>query len=150
MIFEQAGSTLTLFADERPQTILELIRILTDDGFRAPFIKQLRDPMIRAFWEKEWPSGGERERGHRGREQRPTWVGHGHLRWSPRSYHRHGSRRRRAGPGAAAAAPAAAVRGPGRSRRRARGTAIAGAVPRRAPAALPVPSLIGSVRSMDP
>ena len=53
---------LTLFADERPHTILELIRIVTDDEFRAPFIKQLRDPMVRAFWEKEWPSGGERER----------------------------------------------------------------------------------------
>ena len=53
---------LTLFADDRPQTILELIRILTDDGFRARFIKKLRDPIVRAFWEKEWPSGGERER----------------------------------------------------------------------------------------
>jgi hypothetical protein len=53
---------LTLFADEVPQTILELIRILTDDGFRARFVKQLHDPMVRAFWEKEWPSGGDRER----------------------------------------------------------------------------------------
>jgi energy-coupling factor transporter ATP-binding protein EcfA2 len=53
---------LTLFADEEPQTILELIRILTDDGFRARFVKQLRDPMVRAFWEREWPSGGDRER----------------------------------------------------------------------------------------
>jgi hypothetical protein len=56
------NSLFTLFADERPQTILELIRVLTDDAFRARFIKQLRDPMIRAFWEKEWPSGGDRER----------------------------------------------------------------------------------------
>ena len=53
---------LTLFADERPQTILELIRILTDDVFRARFVKQLHDPMIRAFWAKEWPSGGDRDR----------------------------------------------------------------------------------------
>jgi hypothetical protein len=53
---------LTLFADDEPQTILELIRILTDDAFRARFVKQLRDPMVRAFWEKEWPSGGDRER----------------------------------------------------------------------------------------
>jgi len=53
---------LTLFADEEPQTILELIRILTDDGFRARFVKQLRDPMVRAFWEREWPSGGDRDR----------------------------------------------------------------------------------------
>ncbi len=31
---------LTLLADERPQTILELIRILTDDVFRAPFVRR--------------------------------------------------------------------------------------------------------------
>jgi len=53
---------LTLLADERPQTILELIRILTDDGFREPFVRQLQDPMLRAFWETQWPGRGERER----------------------------------------------------------------------------------------
>ena len=34
---------LTLLADKRPQTILELIRILTDDAFRDPFVKVLAD-----------------------------------------------------------------------------------------------------------
>ena len=56
------NALLTLLADERPQTILELIRVLTDDGFRERFIKQLRDPMIRSFWETQWPRRGERER----------------------------------------------------------------------------------------
>jgi energy-coupling factor transporter ATP-binding protein EcfA2 len=56
------NALLTLLADERPQTILELIRVLTDDGFRDRFVKQLRDPMIRAFWETQWPGRAERER----------------------------------------------------------------------------------------
>jgi hypothetical protein len=56
------NALLTLLADERPQTILELIRVLTDDGFRERFVRQLRDPMIRSFWETQWPGRGERER----------------------------------------------------------------------------------------
>jgi hypothetical protein len=53
---------LTLLASERPQTILELIRILTDDVFRAPFVKDLVDPMLKSFWATQWPGPGERER----------------------------------------------------------------------------------------
>ncbi len=56
------NALLTLLADEQPQTILELIRVLTEDAFRARFVKHLRDPMIRGFWETQWPSGGERDR----------------------------------------------------------------------------------------
>ena len=36
--------------------------VLTDDGFRERFVRQLRDPMIRSFWETQWPGRGERER----------------------------------------------------------------------------------------
>lgn len=53
---------LTLLADDGPQTILELVRILTDDRFRERFIRRLRDPMVRSFWATQWPSGGERDR----------------------------------------------------------------------------------------
>ncbi len=53
---------LTLLADRRPQTILELIRILTDDAFREPFVDHLADPMLRSFWATQWPAKGERER----------------------------------------------------------------------------------------
>jgi hypothetical protein len=56
------NALLTLLADERPQTILELIRVLTEDRFRAPFVKELADPMLRSFWELQWPGGGERDR----------------------------------------------------------------------------------------
>jgi hypothetical protein len=53
---------LTLLADERPQTILELVRLLTDDAFRQGFVKRVRDPMVRSFWATQWPGGAERER----------------------------------------------------------------------------------------
>jgi hypothetical protein len=53
---------LTLLADDRPQTILELIRILTDDKFRERFIRRVQDPMIRSFWATQWPGGAERDR----------------------------------------------------------------------------------------
>src|SRR5439155_15470025 len=50
---------LTLLADEQPQTILELVRLLTDDAFRQRFVKQVRDPMVRSFWATQWPGGAE-------------------------------------------------------------------------------------------
>jgi hypothetical protein len=50
------------FADPRQQTILELIRILTNDATRERYTKQLADPMERAFWRDEWPGPKERER----------------------------------------------------------------------------------------
>ena len=53
---------LTLLSDERPQTILELVRILTDDAFRRPFVERLDDPTIAAFWRTQWPGPAERER----------------------------------------------------------------------------------------
>lgn len=53
---------LTLLADDRPQTILELVQILTDDGFRQQFVKRLSDPMLRSFWATQWPGGAERDR----------------------------------------------------------------------------------------
>ncbi len=56
------NALLTLLADDKPQTILELVRLLTDDGFRQRFVKQVRDPMIRSFWATQWPGGAERER----------------------------------------------------------------------------------------
>ena len=50
------------FADPDQQTILELIRILTNDRARARFTEKLTDPMERAFWRDEWPGPKERER----------------------------------------------------------------------------------------
>jgi hypothetical protein len=50
------------FADRDQQTILELIRILTNDAARVRYTNQLTDPMERAFWRDEWPGPRERER----------------------------------------------------------------------------------------
>jgi len=50
------------FADRDQQTILELIRILTNDAARVRYTDQLSDPMERAFWRDEWPGPRERER----------------------------------------------------------------------------------------
>ena len=50
------------FADRDQQTILELIRILTNDRARVRYTDQLTDPMERAFWRDEWPGPRERER----------------------------------------------------------------------------------------
>jgi hypothetical protein len=50
------------FADRDQQTILELIRILTNDRVRVRYTEQLSDPMERAFWRDEWPGPRERER----------------------------------------------------------------------------------------
>ncbi len=49
------------FADPDQQTILELIRILTNDRARMRYTEKLTDPMERAFWRDEWPGPKERE-----------------------------------------------------------------------------------------
>ena len=49
-------------AHPKPQTILELIRLLTDDAFRERYLRGVDDPMLAHFWRTEWPSGANRER----------------------------------------------------------------------------------------
>ncbi len=45
---------LTLMSDlENPGTIAEVPRMFTDDAFVAKWLKKLKDPVVRAFWEKE-------------------------------------------------------------------------------------------------
>lgn len=56
------NALLTLLAAQKPQTIVELIRILTDDAFRQPLVDRLTDPLLAAFWRNEWPGPRERER----------------------------------------------------------------------------------------
>jgi hypothetical protein len=45
--------------------VLELVRVLTDDDFRAPYLEhvmRLDDPMLVNFWRTQWPSPANRER----------------------------------------------------------------------------------------
>jgi len=45
---------LTLMSDiDNPGTIAEIPRMFTDDEYAAKWVKKLRDPVVRAFWEKE-------------------------------------------------------------------------------------------------
>ncbi|HEB01442.1 MAG TPA: type IV secretory system conjugative DNA transfer family protein, partial [Candidatus Portnoybacteria bacterium] len=49
------NAMLTLMADKNdPGTIAEIPRILTDDEFTKYKVSQVKDPMVRSFWEKEW------------------------------------------------------------------------------------------------
>jgi len=45
---------LTLMADiENPGTIIDIPRMFTDDSFVKEYLKNVTDPVVRAFWEKE-------------------------------------------------------------------------------------------------
>ena len=45
---------LTLMADQStPGTLMEIPRMFTDDEFAAQWVKKVKDPVVRAFWEKE-------------------------------------------------------------------------------------------------
>jgi len=45
---------LTLMADiENPGTIIDIPRMFTDDDYVKQYLKKLKDPVVRAFWEKE-------------------------------------------------------------------------------------------------
>lgn len=60
------NSLLTLLSDPEPQTVLELVRIMTDDAFRLRYIERLTktgaDPMLVDWWRTQWPSPAARER----------------------------------------------------------------------------------------
>ncbi len=45
---------LTLMADlKNPGTIIDIPRMFTDDDYVKKYMKKLKDPVVRAFWEKE-------------------------------------------------------------------------------------------------
>jgi energy-coupling factor transporter ATP-binding protein EcfA2 len=52
---------LTLLSHPEPQTILEVVRLLTDDEFRGGYLDYVDDAMLQAFWRNEWPKPGARE-----------------------------------------------------------------------------------------
>ena len=57
-IFEHnmRNAMLALMADsENPGTITEIPRLFTDEEFRKEVLKNVEDPMVRDFWENEFP-----------------------------------------------------------------------------------------------
>lgn len=54
------NAMLTLMADKvNPGTLCEIPRILTDEDFIKYKVAKVADPMVRAFWEKEWAKTSE-------------------------------------------------------------------------------------------
>lgn len=53
---------LTLLSHPEPQTVIELVRLLTDEGLREEYLDHVDDPMLTAFWQTEWPGPRERDR----------------------------------------------------------------------------------------
>ena len=49
---------LTLLSSDGPQTILELDRLLSDERFRAPYVRAVTDPELANYWRSRWPSRG--------------------------------------------------------------------------------------------
>jgi hypothetical protein len=47
------NALLTLLEDRRQHTILGIVPILTDENFRNRILPQLRDPIVRQFWERD-------------------------------------------------------------------------------------------------
>ena len=47
-------SLITLLR-RRGSTLADVLRILTDDAFRAEAVRQIRDPQVLAFWRHEFP-----------------------------------------------------------------------------------------------
>src|SRR5713226_5153488 len=43
-------------------TLIDLPRLYTDEGFRAPIVASVRDPISARFWRQEYPSYDERYR----------------------------------------------------------------------------------------
>jgi energy-coupling factor transporter ATP-binding protein EcfA2 len=53
---------LTLLSHPEPQTVIELVRVLTDDSLRDEYLDHVDGPMLSAFWRTEWPGPRERDR----------------------------------------------------------------------------------------
>ncbi len=41
---------------ENPRTIVEIPKLFTDDAFRAKVLENVHDPIVKDFWEKEFPA----------------------------------------------------------------------------------------------
>lgn len=57
------NGVLTLMADDDdPATIIDIIRLYTDDAYREEKSKKVTNPAVRSFWDQEYANTGQRER----------------------------------------------------------------------------------------
>ncbi len=48
--------------DDDPATILDILRMFTDDAYRIEKVKHVTKPSVKAFWEQEYAKSGDREK----------------------------------------------------------------------------------------
>jgi len=46
---------LTLLESDEPRTLLDLYKLLSDRGYRNKVVREVKDPIIKAFWQNEFP-----------------------------------------------------------------------------------------------
>ncbi len=60
MEYYLSNTVATLLDYERPATLLGIYKLLVDERFRSKVTKNLKDPMIRMFWQKEFAKKDKR------------------------------------------------------------------------------------------
>lgn len=55
------NALLTVMSDAAPQTVLELVRVLSDEAFRRPYVEKAADPVLIDFWRTQWPGRGRED-----------------------------------------------------------------------------------------
>ena len=57
------NGALTLMSDdENPGTIVDIVRLFTDDDFQDSWIQKVKNPVIKSFWENQMAKTGAREK----------------------------------------------------------------------------------------
>jgi len=57
------NGALTLMSDdENPGTIIDLVRLFTDDDFQAEWVAKVKNPVVKSFWENQMAKTGAREK----------------------------------------------------------------------------------------
>lgn len=57
------NGALTLMSDdENPGTIIDIVRLFTDDDFQAEWVLKVKNPIVKSFWENQMAKTGAREK----------------------------------------------------------------------------------------
>jgi hypothetical protein len=48
--------------DDDPATVLDILRMFTDDAYRTEKVKKVTKPSVKAFWEQEYAKSGDKEK----------------------------------------------------------------------------------------
>ncbi len=57
------NGTLTLMSDnENPGTLIDIVRLFTDDDFQKKWVEKVTNPIVKSFWENQMAKTGAREK----------------------------------------------------------------------------------------